>query len=153
MIALSREEGIWQNPFEKSLVEDWRLEEFPQNFKDVVACFFPPDFMHKLESTDLKPKILMGGRGSGKSHVLRMLSVQSIINKTRFKKAEKKGESFEETKLKLREYDTPYFGIYLKATVFSTFPKQRSLSYKRATEKPIRAFVQHVHWNHNARID
>jgi hypothetical protein len=138
---LSREEGIWQNPFEKSLVEDWRLEEFPQNFKDVVACFFPPDFMHKLESTDLKPKILMGGRGSGKSHVLRMLSVQSIINKTRFKKAEKKGESFEETKLKLREYDTPYFGIYLKATVFSPL-SQSNVPF--LTKEQLKSLFEHL---------
>jgi len=34
-------EIIWQNPFEKSLVEDWMLEEFPQHYREMVACFFP----------------------------------------------------------------------------------------------------------------
>ena len=58
-------ETHWQNPFVKNLVEDWRLEEFPQNYREVVECFFPPDFMNKLESIDVKPKILMGGRGTG----------------------------------------------------------------------------------------
>ena len=81
-------ETNWQNPFEKNLLEDWRLEEFPQNYREVVTCFFPPDFMNKLESVDVKPKILMGGRGTGKSHILRMLSIQSVVNRIKIRKAE-----------------------------------------------------------------
>lgn len=112
-------ETRWQNPFEKNLVEDWRLEEFPQNYREVVACFFPPDFMNKLESTDVKPKILMGGRGTGKSHILRMLSIQSIINRIKIKRAEAEEKSPEDIKLKLKDYKEQYFGIYLKSTLFS----------------------------------
>ena len=112
-------ETRWQNPFEKSLAEDWRLEEFPQNYKEMVACFFPPEFMNKLKSIDVKPKILMGGRGTGKSHILRMISIQSVINGIKIKKAEEEGKSPEEIKLKLEDYKEPYLGVYLKATLFS----------------------------------
>jgi hypothetical protein len=109
----------WQNPFEKSLVEDWRLEEFPQNYREMVACFFPPEFMNRLESVDVKPKILMGGRGTGKSHILRMISIQSVINRIKFEKAKSEGKNPAEIKLKLEDYGEPYFGVYLKVTLFS----------------------------------
>lgn len=112
------DETRWQNPFEKSLVEDWRLEEFPQNYREMVACFFPPDFMNKLGSIDVKPKILMGGRGTGKSHILRMLSIQSVINRIKIKKAKEEGKRLEEIKLRLEDYKEPYFGVYLKAMLF-----------------------------------
>lgn len=113
------DETRWQNPFEKSLVEDWRLEEFPQNYREMVACFFPPDFMNKLVSIDVKPKILMGGRGTGKSHILRMLSIQSVINRIKIKKAKEEGKRPEEIKLRLEDYKESYFGVYLKAILFS----------------------------------
>ena len=109
----------WQNPFEKNLVEDWRLEEFPQNYREMVACFSPPEFMHRLESIDVKPKILMGGRGTGKSHILRMISIQSVINRIKFEKAKRERKKTAEIKLRLEDYGEPYFGVYLKATLFS----------------------------------
>ncbi len=111
-----RNNSIWVNPFEKSLLEDWHLEEFPQNYKDMIACFFPPDFMDKLKGTDIKPKIIMGGRGTGKSHILRMLTVQSVINRRKLEKVNKQNESFEIIKLKLEDYKEPFFGVYLKTT-------------------------------------
>lgn len=116
---MANNERYWQNPFEKNLVEDWRLEEFPKNYREMVDCFFPPDFMHKLGAIDIKPKILMGGRGTGKSHILRMISIQSVINRIKIKKEEEEEKSPEEIKLKLEDYKESYFGVYLKATLFS----------------------------------
>ncbi|MHC3129559.1 MAG: hypothetical protein IBV52_05725 [Candidatus Bathyarchaeota archaeon] len=110
---------FWENPFAKSLLEDWRLEEFPENYKEIIFCFFPPDFMNRLQSVDIKPKIIMGGRGTGKSHILRMLSVQSVINRIKIEKLDKENKNLEETKIKFLEYEEPYFGVYLKATLFS----------------------------------
>jgi len=112
-------EEYWQNPFEKSLVEDWMVENFPQNYGDMVACFFAPDFMNLLESIEVKPKILMGGRGTGKSHILRMLAVQSVINRIVIEKANKKGTERDKVKPSLFDYKEAYFGIYIKATIFS----------------------------------
>jgi len=112
-------EDYWRNPFEKSLVEDWRLEEFPENYREIVACFFPPEFMNKLEAVDVKPKILMGGRGTGKSHILRMLSVQSLINRIKLNKGESTAINREETKVTIEDYKELYFGVYVKATLFS----------------------------------
>ena len=117
-MAVVNSEGYWENPFEKSLAEDWRLEEFPENYREIVSCFFPPDFMDKLKSTDVKPKILMGGRGTGKSHILRILSVQSVINRTKMKKGDEESR-LEEIKIKQEDYKAPYFGVYLKAILFS----------------------------------
>ena len=112
-------ETLWQNPFEKNLVEDWRLEELPENYIEMVECFFPPEFMGNLESVGVKPKILMGGRGTGKSHILRMISIQSVLNRIKIKKAGVEGKSPEEIKLNIGDYKEPYFGVYVKATLFS----------------------------------
>lgn len=112
-------ETLWQNPFEKNLVEDWRLEERPENYIEMVECFSPPEFMGNLESVGVKPKILMGGRGTGKSHILRMLSIQSVLNRIKIKKADAEGKSHEEIKLNIGDYKEPYFGVYVKATLFS----------------------------------
>lgn len=103
---------LWNNPFEKSVVEDWKVENFPENYKELVSCFHPPNWIGEIESTEVKPKIVMGGRGSGKSHILRMLSVQAVLNDLRIKKEEKE-------KLKLEDYKKPYFGAYIKTHLFS----------------------------------
>jgi len=102
----------WNNPFEKSVVEDWKVEHFPENYKELVSCFHPPNWIDEIESTEVKAKIVMGGRGSGKSHILRMLSVQAVLNDLRIKKEKKE-------KLKLEDYKKPYFGAYIKAHLFS----------------------------------
>lgn len=34
----------WQNPFEKNLVEDWHFKESPEDYREMVECFWPPDF-------------------------------------------------------------------------------------------------------------
>jgi len=112
--------GRWQNPFEKSLAEDWMVEKFPENYTDMVACFFPPDFMSILESIDLKPKIIMGGRGTGKSHILRMLSIQSVVNRIGLKQTRGQLSSL---KIHLADYSERYFGVYLKSTIFTPLSK------------------------------
>lgn len=40
MMTMRSDEEYWQNPFEKSLVEDWRLEEFPENYREIASCSF-----------------------------------------------------------------------------------------------------------------
>jgi len=101
----------WINPFLKSIVEDWKVENYPENYKELVSCFHPPSWIYQIESTEVKAKIVMGGRGSGKSHILRMLSVQAMLNglKIKLKKEE----------LKLSDFKKPYFGAYIKAVLFS----------------------------------
>ena len=101
----------WQNPFAKDRLEDWRVEEFPANYKELVSCFAPPGFMDKLEDPSItKALIIMGGRGCGKSHILRMLSVQSVINDIRRKLNKKE--------LIMRDYNRGYFGVYVKSDCF-----------------------------------
>lgn len=100
-----------QNPFAKDRLEDWRVEEFPENYKELVSCFAPPGFMGKLEDPSItKALIIMGGRGSGKSHILRMLSVQSAINDLRRKLNKKE--------LITGDYNRGYFGVYVKSDCF-----------------------------------
>ena len=108
--------SVWQNPFEKTLVEEWFLENIPENYQKMVACFYRPDFMEKLEMIDIKPKILMGGRGTGKTQILRMLTVQSIISKIKISKEK-------DDKIDLEEYKEKFFGIYLKSNVFNHLKK------------------------------
>lgn len=99
----AKNEVEWHNPFSKYRLEDWRVEEFPDNYLELVACFAPPDFMQKLEDASIGTAlIVMGGRGSGKSHVLRMLSVQSVI---------KNLERLKKSKISKEEYVKEYFGI------------------------------------------
>lgn len=104
----------WKNPFEKNVVEDWNVEKFPENYKELVSCFHPPNWMDEIESAEVKAKIVMGGRGSGKSHILKMLSVQAVLSDLRIKKR-KEGKE----KLKLDDYKKSYFGAYIKADLFS----------------------------------
>lgn len=101
----------WINPFSKYRLEDWRVEEFPDNYRELVACFAPPDFMEKLEDIGIGTTLfVMGGRGSGKSHILRMLSVQSVTKNLEVK--------LKKEKLSIEDYDKPYFGVYLKSDCF-----------------------------------
>lgn len=104
-------ETNWQNPFAKDRLEDWRVEEFPENYKELVSCFAPPGFMDTLENPSItKALIIMGGRGSGKSHILRMLSVQSVINDLKAKLNKKD--------LTTADYNRRYFGVYIKSDCF-----------------------------------
>ena len=124
--------AAWQNPFAKYRLEDWRVEEFPENYKELVACFAPPDFMEKLEDPSIGTAlIIMGGRGSGKSHVLRMISVQSVIKDLELK--------LNTEKLVLEDYNKGYFGIYLKCDCFSPL----SLENITFTEDMIKPFFEH----------
>lgn len=127
----------WKNPFEFNIVEDWKPDDKPQNYRDLVSCFFPPEFMSKLESTDLKPKIIMGGRGTGKSHILRMLSIQSVINRAKIKKSEIEKEDPERVKLTISDYMEPYLGIYLKSMIFFPLSSTNITFLKEDQLKPI----------------
>jgi hypothetical protein len=101
----------WQNPFAKDRLEDWRVEEFPENYKELVNCFAPPGFMNTLENPSItKALIIMGGRGSGKSHIIRMLSVQSVISNLKAKLNKKE--------LITLDYNRGYFGVYIKSDCF-----------------------------------
>jgi hypothetical protein len=103
--------GHWINPFSKYRLEDWRVEEFPDNYKELVACFAPPHFMQKLEDAGIGTALfVMGGRGSGKSHILRMLSVQSVTKNLEVQ--------LPKNQITMYDYNKPYFGVYLKSDCF-----------------------------------
>jgi len=97
--------------------------------------------MSKLESIDVKPKILMGGRGTGKSHILRMLSIQSVINKIRMTKAEEANKPSEEIILKYEDYKEPYFGVYLKSTLFLPL-STTNITY--LTKEQLKSLFEHL---------
>lgn len=137
---MNNNEKHWQNPFEKNIVEDWKIEEFPRNYIEMVKCFQSPEFMNILESIDVRPKILMGGRGTGKSHILRMLSIQGIVHKIKIERAQKERKNPQEIKIKLGEYKVPNFGIYLKAIVFSPLSKS-NITY--LSEDQLKTLFEH----------
>lgn len=138
---MQRGQEHWQNPFNRNLVEDWRLEEFPERYWDVVFCFFPPYFMDILESVDVRPKIIMGGRGTGKTHILRMLSIQSVVNRIKMRKTSGRNREREGIKIKLEDYEEPYFGVYLKATLFSPL-SSKNITY--LSEEQLRVLFEHL---------
>lgn len=101
----------WSNPFSEDRVEDWRVEEHPENYKKIASLFSPPDFMEKLEDTAITKAIFVyGGRGCGKSHILRRMSIQSEIENLVSKYNED---------LKFDNFEKSYFGIYVKTDRFS----------------------------------
>jgi len=108
---MERSSDGWVNPFSVDRVEGWRVEEQPENYRKIAALFATPDFMNKLEdATITKAIFVIGGRGCGKSHILRRMAVQSEL------------EALEERfgrKLKPAEFDKKYFGVYLKTDCFS----------------------------------
>lgn len=122
--------SAWENPFAKYRLEDWRVEEFPENYKELVACFAPPDFMDKLEDPWIGTAlIIMGGRGSGKSHILRMLSVQSVIKDLELK--------LNKEKLDAEDYNKGYLGIYVKSDCFFPLSMENVTFLDKDKIKPI----------------
>ena len=96
---------FWINPFSANRIEDWRVEEHPENYKMIVSLFAPPDFMNKLEDPSITKAIFIsGGRGCGKSHILRRMAIQSEI---------KALEARFERKLTKTDFEKKYFGIYI----------------------------------------
>lgn len=101
----------WENPFEKTLVENWLVDQFPENYKELVSCFIPPFEISKLAQVDFRAKFIIGGRGTGKTHILRMLSVQGVINDIKIK--------IGKDRLRYDDYSEKYFGVYLKTDIFN----------------------------------
>ncbi len=115
----------WINPFSEDRLEDWRVEEHPENYKKIAALFSPPDFMEKLEDTAITKAIFVyGGRGCGKSHILRRMSIQSEIENLVSKYNEN---------LKLTNFEKSYVGIYVKTDRFSPLSKE-SIPYLKVDQ-------------------
>jgi hypothetical protein len=106
----------WVNPFSADRVEDWRVEEYPENYKKIATLFAQPDFMNKLEDSSITKAIfLIGGRGCGKSHILKRMSIQSEI----------KGiEDKYNHRPRIKDYDKQYFGVYIKTDCFSPLSRE-----------------------------
>lgn len=120
---MGRTRDGWVNPFSVDRVEGWRVEEQPENYRKIAALFATPDFMDKLEDPAITKAIfVIGGRGCGKSHILRRMAVQSEL------------EALEERfgrKLKPAEFDKKYFGVYLKTDCFSPLSKESTTYLKK----------------------
>lgn len=119
----------WDNPFNEALFEDWHIEEYPENYLEIVKCFIRPDFMEKLESMDVRPKIIMGGRGSGKSHILNMLSIESVLTKIKIEKSKKLNKPITDIKISLKDIKTQYFGVWIRCYDFAKLLSQDNVSY------------------------
>lgn len=125
--------NIWVNPFSVDRVEDWRVEEQPENYKRIAALFAQPDFMGKLEDpTITKAIFITGGRGSGKSHILKRMAMQSEINALEGKYCRK---------LIINDYYKKYFGVYIKTDCFSPLSRQ-SINY--LDDKQLDALFEHL---------
>jgi hypothetical protein len=130
MLINNRQSVEWANPFSKYRLEDWRVEEFPDNYRELVACFAPPDFMQKLEDPGIGTALfVMGGRGSGKSHILRMLSIQSLLKELEIK--------LNKEKIKVEQYKKPYFGVYLKSDCFLPLNLENMTLFNELQVKPL----------------
>jgi hypothetical protein len=116
----SNNKAEWINPFSVDRVEDWRVEEHPENYMKIVSLFAPPDFMSKLEDPEITKAIfIMGGRGCGKSHILKRMSVQSEVMAL---------DSKLQRKLQFTDYSQKYYGTYIKSDCFSPLSRE-SLKY------------------------
>jgi len=132
---------VWDNPFNEVVFEDWYIEKHPENYFEVVKCFIRPDFMEKLESIDVRPKIIMGGRGSGKSHILNMLSIESVLTKIKIEKSKELNKSVTDTKISLKDIKVPYFGVGIRCYPFSKLLSRNNVSYLE--EKQLEVLFEH----------
>lgn len=108
--------NTWVNPFSVDRVEDWRVEERPENYIKIATLFSPPDFMNKLEDPAITKAIfIIGGRGCGKSHILRRMAIQSEIEAL---------EAKSNRKLRVADFEKKYFGVYIKTDCFSPLSKE-----------------------------
>jgi len=124
---------FWINPFSANRIEDWRVEEHPENYKMIVSLFAPPDFMNKLEDPSITKAIFIsGGRGCGKSHILRRMAIQSEI---------KALEARFERKLTKTDFEKKYFGIYIKTDCFSPLSKE---NIKILTDEQLEVLFEHL---------
>lgn len=124
----------WKNPFEETLFEDWNIEKHPENYFEIVRCFIKPEFMTKLESLDIRPKIIMGARGSGKSHILNMLSIESVITKIKIEKSKDGNNPSKEVKISLKDIKVPYFGVWIKCYDFAKLLSHDNVEYLTETQ-------------------
>lgn len=125
----------WINPFSVDRVEGWRPDEYPENYIKIATSFSPPDFMSKLEDHSITKAIfIVGGRGSGKSHILRKMAIQSAIEYIKH----------ERRKSKLDYYDIQtitFCGIYIKTDCFSPLTKN-NITY--LDEKQLEVLFEHL---------
>lgn len=125
----------WINPFSVDRVEGWRPDEYPENYIKIATSFSPPDFMSKLEDHSITKAIfIVGGRGSGKSHILRKMAIQSAIEYIKH----------EPKKLKLDSHDIKsiaFCGIYIKTDCFSPLTKN-NITY--LDEKQLEVLFEHL---------
>lgn len=128
-------ENKWLNPFSVDRVEGWRPDEYPENYIKIATSFSPPDFMSKLEDPSITKAIfIVGGRGSGKSHILRKMAIQSAIEYIKH----------EPKKLKLDSHDIQtiaFCGIYIKTDCFSPLT-QNNIAY--LDEKQLEVLFEHL---------
>ena len=115
-IKMEEIKNMWVNPFSVDRVEDWRVEERPENYIKIATLFSPPDFMNKLEDPAITKAIfIIGGRGCGKSHILRRMAIQSEIEAL---------EAKSNRKLRVADFEKEYFGVYIKTDCFSPLSKE-----------------------------
>jgi len=119
----------WENPFEETVFEDWRTEEHPERYIEAVKCFIRPEFMNNLELSDIKPKIIMGGRGSGKSHILNILSAESVIAEIKIEKSKKLNIEPDKIKITPNDFNKPYFGVWIRCYYFNKLLSQDNVPY------------------------
>lgn len=130
---MQNQKGNWINPFSVDRVEDWRVEEQPENYEKIAALFASPYFMNKLEDSSITKAIfIIGGRGSGKSHILKRMAIQSEI-----KYLEKKYNR----KLEVPDFEKEYLGVYIKTDCFSPLSKE-TVSY--LDDKQLGALFEHL---------